>query len=199
MSKPEEGTSEFKVARLRDLLERDEGAPPGRKRPPGQAGGGGGGDRNRRLAIIGGAAAGVVALVVIVLLVTGGGGGGGETSPIDDELFPASFEIRNTKVAEVERGDRISVCSPSAGPLAQDVEVTRKDVDETAIGGFATVSVVATEEQAAKLSNLPDDTAVYEKNRCVRFTSTAPSTAPPAEPSPKTGPPDTTPATTPPG
>ena len=195
MSKPEEGTSEFKVARLRDLLEGEESGKPAKS----GGAGAGGGNRNRRLAIIGGAVAGVAALIMVVILVAGGGDGGGGPSPADDDVFPASFEIRNTKVAQVERGDRISVCSPSAGPLAQDVEVTGKSVDETAIGGFATVSVEATEEQAAKLTSIPDDTEVYEKNRCVRFTSTPPSTAPAAEPTPETGPPDTTPATTPPG
>ncbi|MGH8990779.1 MAG: hypothetical protein ACRDYV_07305 [Acidimicrobiia bacterium] len=194
MSKPEEGTSEFKVASLRDLLEGEESGKPAK----GGGAGGGGGDRNRRLTLIGGAAVGVVALIVVVMLVAGGGGDGGDPSPADEDVFPASFEIRNSKVAQVERGDHISVCSPSTGPLAQDVEVTGKSVDRTAIGGFATVSVNATEEQAAKLTAIPDDTEVYEKNRCVRFNSTASTTAPPAEPTPETGPPDTTPATEPP-
>jgi hypothetical protein len=195
VSKPDEGTSEFKVARLRDLLEGEETGQPAKGKGK-TGGGGGGGNRNRQLAIAGGAVAAVLVVILGVSVLGGDGdgtpGGGGEGR------FDTPVQVDAALVSRIEKNDTVSVCSPD-GPLAEGVVVTAKTVaDQIGFGPVATLLVATTDEESGRLTPQPDGVYVLETKRCNRGTAPAstPTTPATAEPTPETGPPDTTPAQT---
>lgn len=193
MSKPEEGTSEFKVARLRDLLDGEETGPAAKG--GGKTGGGGGGNRNRQLAMAGGA---VAAVLVVILGVSVLGGGGDAPNPGGEGRFDTPVQVDAALVSRIEKNDTVSVCSPD-GPLAEGVVVTAKTVaDQIGFGPVATLLVATTDEESGRLTPQPEGVYVLETKRCNRGSAPAstPTTPATTEPTPETGPPDTIPAET---
>ncbi|MGH8997803.1 MAG: hypothetical protein ACRDY7_00240 [Acidimicrobiia bacterium] len=189
MPEPEDGTSDFRVGGLKDLIESQE-AP--------EKGAGGGGGKNRQLAIIGGAVAVVVVILAVVLLAGGGGGdGGGEQA----EGTRISVEMKSSAV-NVNPGERASICDTAAGPVAENVFVSDVKSGKTVLGGETLVlTVLAEGEDLNDLGRKPESTwraLGVESCPAVETEEQTPATTEATAPTVGTSPPDSAPTPPPP-
>jgi hypothetical protein len=184
LTTPDDGTTDFRVGGLRDLLEGGETGPAK----------GGGGGRNRQLAIIGGAAAVVIVVLVAVLLLAGGGGDGdGDGVEAPKDAVPVGIEMKPSAAAGVEPGIKASICDSAAGPVAEGVVVTKVELGKSAVGQEkVTLTVLASGDDINELRGSRKSTwYAIARDTCPPVTTTP---APPAtEPAPAPTPPDSTP------
>jgi len=185
MSNPEDGTTDFQVGGLRDLLEGGE---------TGSARSGGGGPNRRVLLIGGAAAAAVIVVLVAVLLVAGGGDDAG--SDVPDNAVGVGVELRKGSGVDsrVREGDKASVCDTAVGPIAEDVVVNKISTGRQLVGGETIiVEFLASPEQAAKLGSRPTSTwRAFATSACPPANTTT-SSAPTADTTPATAPPESAP------
>ena len=186
MSNPDDGTTDFQVGGLRDLLEGTEAGPPK----------GGGGGPNRQMLLIGCAVAAVAIVLVAVLLLAGGDDGdGGSDAP--DDAVGVGVELRKGSGVDsrVREGGKASVCDTAVGPIAEGVVVNKISTGRQLVGGETViVEVLASPEQASKLGAKPTSTwRAFASSTCPPANTTTSSSAPPPDTAPPATPSDSVP------
>lgn len=182
VSEPDDGTTDFRVGGLRDLLEEQQAPPKG-----------GGAGRNRQLAIIGGVAAVLVVVVVAVLLAGGGGDGDGASQ---EGTTRVPVKLRGDRVAgDVQKNAFVSVCEEDGAPTVENVRVVeRKDFEEFGTPRV-TLDVAVRSQDVQKIKDTSEAVAkryVYAQPTCPA--GGTPATGAPTTPTePPTTPPETTP------
>jgi hypothetical protein len=189
MSNPEDGTTDFPVGSLRDLLEGEETP----------AKGGGGGGKNQQMAIIGGAVAAVVVLVVVFLLVSGGSD---DNSNAPEGAIPAGVELKPSAAVGVTEGGTASICDTASGPIAEGVLVKDMKSGKSQLGQeIVTLEVLAPPEAVNALGQKPKSTwkAIASATCPPTATTSPPATEPTTDTTPATTPPDSVPTPPPSG
>jgi hypothetical protein len=135
MSNPEDGTTDFRVGGLKDLLESQES-------PPKTGGGGGGGGKNRQMMIA--AAAGAVILVIVAVVLLAGGGGGDDDDTASGDGVPVGIDMKPSAAVGVQPGKKASICDTASGPIAEGVVVQNVKTGKSNTGAdIVTLTVLA--------------------------------------------------------
>lgn len=186
MSNPDDGTTEFKVGGLRDLLESGG--------EPAPAQGRGGVRPNRQLLFVGGGVAAIL-IVLLAVVLLGRGGDGGRDVP--EDAVGIGVELRKGSGVEsrVKEGGKASVCDTAVGPIAEDVVVNKISTGRQILGGETViVEFLAPPDQAARLGAKPTPTwKVFAASSCPPAITTS-SSAPTADTTPVTTPPEPAPS-----
>jgi hypothetical protein len=185
VSEPEDGTTEFKAATLRDIIDAEEG---GAARAAGPK------ERNRQLIVIV-VGVGAAVVVVVILLLVAGGGGGGKDPNSSEKTVPANVRLSTgILTSAMTKNHKVSVCSTETGLVAKDVVIRGRHTEKQGIAVLDVLEVAATPEEAGRLTGLkPYLTKVVGTGApCppLDTTTTAPA---PAEPVPTTTAPGTPP------
>jgi hypothetical protein len=184
MSNPDDGTTDFQVGGLRDLLEKSEAPPPK----------GGGGGPSRQVLLVGGAAV-VVAVVLLGVVLLGGGGDDSGTS---SDGFRGIVELKKGVAVEsrVRKGATVSICDTASGPIAEGVVVTNMGEGKGPLGSETViVEVEATADQANKVNVKPTSSwKVLASPTCPPANTTTSSSVPTTDTTPVSAPPETAPA-----
>jgi hypothetical protein len=186
MPDPDEGTTEFRMGSLRELLDEGEKAS---APPPG-------GPKINKNVLIGGGVAVAILIVVLIVALAGGGGGGGSKEENGRSTFPV--EVRSTVLSpDMRANSRVSICGADNTPLAQNVRIVSRTTAKE-LGGLSTTSlaVSATPDEQARLAayrSRVKDIAVFPLPACPQAATTTatspPTTAPPASAPPASSPP----------
>lgn len=180
MSNPEEGTTDFRVGGLKDLLEGQETPPKG----------GGGGGKNRQMAIIGAAVGAVVVVILAVVLLGGGDDGGGEQA---GDGVPVGIDMKPSAAVGVQAGKKASICDTASGPIAEGVVVRNVKAGKSNVGAdIVTLTVLASGNDINDLgpTNAKSTWRAIASESCPPVTTTS---APAAETTTTTQPPATSP------
>lgn len=182
---PEEGTTDFRLGGLKDLLESQETPPKG----------GGSGGKNRQLAIIG-AAVGVAVIIILAVVMLAGGGDDGRDEQAGDGV-PVGIDMKPSAAVGVRAGKKASICDTASGPIAEGVVVQNVKPGKSNVGAdIVTLTVLASGDDINALgpTNAKSTWRAIASESCPVVSTTSPpaaettTTQPPA-----TSPPDSVP------